>query len=204
MAEKLNVRQSYYSDVENGRRTLTSKFLSKLEDVTNVSKDWMYTGKGIMLIGEQESNGQNGDEEKTPGTASREYYKRMYDKIEIPKDDVWNQRYNTAVELLRKIENYRQQIVSIKILLDQQLNIKERNGGGKKMYEKAIIDRYGGEAVHGNVRAKYSTSEELNIFIDDLFELANILELRFFELFRILHMGLRKDELHYDPPKLID
>ena len=54
MAEKLSVRQSYYSDIENSRRNVTNKFISKLEKSFKVSKDWIYTGKGIMITTDEQ------------------------------------------------------------------------------------------------------------------------------------------------------
>lgn len=42
----LGVKPSYYSDLENSHRTITGKFIEKLNRLFGVSADWMYTGKG--------------------------------------------------------------------------------------------------------------------------------------------------------------
>jgi transcriptional regulator with XRE-family HTH domain len=44
----LGVKPSYYSDLENGHRTITGKFIEKLNKTFAVSADWMYTGKGTI------------------------------------------------------------------------------------------------------------------------------------------------------------
>lgn len=49
ISDILGVKASYYSDLENGHRTITGKFISKLQNHFPVSADWMYTGKGIMI-----------------------------------------------------------------------------------------------------------------------------------------------------------
>ena len=48
MSEILDVKASYYSDVENGRRPVTGKFIEKLKSAFNISTDWMYSGNGEM------------------------------------------------------------------------------------------------------------------------------------------------------------
>ncbi len=48
MSQLLQVKPSYYSDLENGHRTITGKFIEKLNKALEVSADWMYTGKGSV------------------------------------------------------------------------------------------------------------------------------------------------------------
>lgn len=51
MADILDVQASYYSDVENGKRSLTKKFAQKLTAAFCISMDWLYTGAGNMRNG---------------------------------------------------------------------------------------------------------------------------------------------------------
>ncbi len=46
----IGVKQSYYSDVENGRRNLTEKVKHELKEKYGVNEDWLYTGKGEMFL----------------------------------------------------------------------------------------------------------------------------------------------------------
>lgn len=54
MANLLAVSPSYYSDIENGRRTLTDKFINKIVSKTNANEAWITTGvEPILLKGVQ-------------------------------------------------------------------------------------------------------------------------------------------------------
>lgn len=46
ISAELGVKPSYYSDLENGHRTITGKFIKKLQNKYFVSADWLYTGIG--------------------------------------------------------------------------------------------------------------------------------------------------------------
>ena len=48
ISEVLGIKASYYSDLENGHRAITGKFISKLQNKFFISADWMYTGKGAI------------------------------------------------------------------------------------------------------------------------------------------------------------
>ena len=54
MSELLQVKQSYYSEVENGKREVTGKIVKKLNEERLVSSDWFYSGNGAMFITLQE------------------------------------------------------------------------------------------------------------------------------------------------------
>jgi len=56
LATAIGVKPSYYSDLENGHRTITGKFLEKMKDKFQISTDWMYTGEGEMIIQNSEQN----------------------------------------------------------------------------------------------------------------------------------------------------
>lgn len=49
MAASLGVQPSYYSEVERGKRGITSKIAETLSSAFNVSTDWLYTGDGEMI-----------------------------------------------------------------------------------------------------------------------------------------------------------
>jgi len=49
MSQQLSVRQSYYSDLENGRRNVSNKFIDKVCSTLNVQKNWLYTGLGDIF-----------------------------------------------------------------------------------------------------------------------------------------------------------
>ena len=49
MAIELGLSQSYYSDIENDRRTLSNKLIKKLSENLMVSTEWITTGKGDMI-----------------------------------------------------------------------------------------------------------------------------------------------------------
>jgi transcriptional regulator with XRE-family HTH domain len=50
LSQLLNVKQSYYSEVEAGKRPASAKFMSKLSDNQGVSIDWLVSGKGEMFL----------------------------------------------------------------------------------------------------------------------------------------------------------
>lgn len=50
MSERLDMRQSYYSDLENGKRNISGKLIEKLSKIFSVSPNWMYTGEGDKLL----------------------------------------------------------------------------------------------------------------------------------------------------------
>ena len=50
MADLLDVQQSYYSEVEKGKRSVTGKLVEGLNAKKNISSDWLYSGKGTMII----------------------------------------------------------------------------------------------------------------------------------------------------------
>ncbi|WP_316777750.1 helix-turn-helix transcriptional regulator [Pedobacter antarcticus] len=49
-AEKLGLKQGTISDIERYRITVTAKTVEKAASTLNVSKDWLYTGTGEMLV----------------------------------------------------------------------------------------------------------------------------------------------------------
>lgn len=56
LAEILKVRQSNLSDLENGRRSVSNKTIEKLIRSLGVSRDWLLTGKGVMLDSQNMGN----------------------------------------------------------------------------------------------------------------------------------------------------
>ena len=131
MAEILGVKQSYYSEVENGNRPVTGKLVENLSSQKSVSADWLYTGKGEMFTGER--SGINEDNETfvlATKIDNKDVYELLLNKASKKKDkseyyllkvirDIQQERpdlysamkmeiyFNTNVEILYDIsENY--------------------------------------------------------------------------------------------------
>ena len=49
-AKILNIKQSYYSEVEGGKREVTSKLVKNLILIFKISSDWIFTGNGDIHI----------------------------------------------------------------------------------------------------------------------------------------------------------
>jgi len=49
-AHAMDYKPSYYSELENGKKEMTSRLLITLIERFNVSADWMLTGKGQMFL----------------------------------------------------------------------------------------------------------------------------------------------------------
>ncbi|WP_149912722.1 helix-turn-helix domain-containing protein [Sphingobacterium cavernae] len=56
MAVKLGFAKSYYSDIENNRRTVSKKTIEKLSLIFGASAEWLMFGKGEMF---QQIEGKN-------------------------------------------------------------------------------------------------------------------------------------------------
>jgi transcriptional regulator with XRE-family HTH domain len=50
LSEILGIRQSYYSEMETGKRPVGVKVIKKLRELYNISSDWMYSGSGDIYI----------------------------------------------------------------------------------------------------------------------------------------------------------
>lgn len=54
-AQRIGKARSYVSEALNGRRAITEQFVLSIGDAfPEISKDWLLTGEGTMLVGEQE------------------------------------------------------------------------------------------------------------------------------------------------------
>jgi transcriptional regulator with XRE-family HTH domain len=138
MAERLNVRQSYYSDVENSRRTVTNKFISKLENEFHVSKDWIYTGIGYMLTTDTPTHKNNqtaaftidGKPPKTKSEikAEEDKLKKLIRESNKYKERLLNElgteskKYTNLITLLKKFDNASEYLLSVK---ETYLNISD-------------------------------------------------------------------------------
>jgi transcriptional regulator with XRE-family HTH domain len=87
MSESLIVRQSYFSDIENSRRTLTNKFIAKLQKEYNVSKDWLYTGLGNMLTTDTSISKDNSEDEDFKITSEIEVVDKQRFESELSNED---------------------------------------------------------------------------------------------------------------------
>lgn len=54
-ANAIGVRQSYYSEVETGKRKIGNKITEKLREKFSISSDWLYLGEGDMYITKKDS-----------------------------------------------------------------------------------------------------------------------------------------------------
>ena len=50
MCVKLGVKQSYYSEVENAKRKVTSKIVERLHTLFQINSNWFYSGDGEMFL----------------------------------------------------------------------------------------------------------------------------------------------------------
>ena len=50
IARKMGYDSSYLSDLINGRYDLSDKFVNKLQEIFNISKEWIYKGTGNMFL----------------------------------------------------------------------------------------------------------------------------------------------------------
>ncbi len=57
IADKLEANRSYISELSNEKRNLTPRFIDKIVDAfPEISKDWLLTGEGEMLIASEHNN----------------------------------------------------------------------------------------------------------------------------------------------------
>lgn len=82
MATRLGVSQSYYSDIENGRRSLSNKFIIKTCEEFDVSRSWLLFGMGDIF---NPKKGYSLDAESVPlvvpsvvGTEIHDYDTMLY------------------------------------------------------------------------------------------------------------------------------
>lgn len=112
MAEMLTVKQSYYSEVENGKRNVTGKLVEILNKEKSISSDWMYTGKGDKYTGVSTGISEDNVENDTLMLAtkidSKDVYELLLKKASKKKDksEYW------LLKVIRDIEQERPDIYS--------------------------------------------------------------------------------------------
>lgn len=72
IAEKIGVKNTYLSDVINGRAPLSELFTDKLVTAFSVNKEYLNTGEGEMFLGETKKN-----ESKEIVSMSREVFDQI-------------------------------------------------------------------------------------------------------------------------------
>jgi transcriptional regulator with XRE-family HTH domain len=88
----IGVRQSYYSDVENGKKKVTSRIIQAVRDKFNISSEWLYTGNGDSIItnGGIESTPENVHPMYTSEPWNRGMFREMY-PVGLPSMKGFNQ-----------------------------------------------------------------------------------------------------------------
>ncbi len=135
MAEMLTVKQSYYSEVENGKRPVTGKLVEILSTKKSVSADWMYTGKGEIFTGEHSSTSDANEDNETLQIASKIEDKDVYDILlkNVSKRKDKTLYYN--LKAAREIKNERPDLwAAMKVIGEFHLYVSTMN----EIYEKYL------------------------------------------------------------------
>lgn len=56
LIKQTGVNQSFYSDIENGKRTPSFDFIVRIAEVFNISLDYLILGEGVMFLKDKETN----------------------------------------------------------------------------------------------------------------------------------------------------
>lgn len=54
--KKTGINQSFYSDIENGKKTPSFDFIVRIAEVYNISLDYLILGEGAMFLKDKETN----------------------------------------------------------------------------------------------------------------------------------------------------
>lgn len=125
MASSLGFKQSYYSDVENGKRNVTGKVIESLQKKFNVSSDWILTGNGnhFLTISEKIIPSKN---------VPPAYY-----TAEISKGIDFIRRFHSELE--KENKSLHELLVNISIITRFQLFIKQFEKEYLKDFDKKSI-----------------------------------------------------------------
>lgn len=105
ISAELGVKPSYYSDLENGHRTITGKFIEKLKNKYSVSADWLYTGFGTLET-------LNSKQIKHPNSVPNNVpHSKVQQLNDIEKAFIWtdeqyeNHKKNTDIRIKKMMES---------------------------------------------------------------------------------------------------
>ncbi len=200
MSEKLGVSQPYYSSVEGDKKPLTTKMLANIKIKYKVDLYYFTDSQSLA-----NSNNLLPIGDSITEIITNQYYNR---KIEIIKDSGWYKLNDEVRQKVEKVNFLYQRIVDVKVLLHKKLKVKIKSFDSTfsfTIFEYGMINAVcGGTGIDGYMKADNSTFEELTAYTKELFNLTTLLELRFFELFKILFTGLEESKKHRDIPSEID
>jgi transcriptional regulator with XRE-family HTH domain len=185
ISEALGVKQSYYSEVENGKRKVTARIINSLIVKYGISVDWLMTGKGVLNITKSYIELTGFDDVKYGGN---KIDTNQLDEISLIEEIEQNKQ---------KINTLYNRIIDVRILIEQNLGIKNDYATNQ---EAEILNRLTSPIPFiGSDNKEYSgIYENLDIsekiqYNEQLKKAANLFTTVFFENFKVLYKGLRKD-----------
>jgi DNA-binding XRE family transcriptional regulator len=185
ISEALGLKQSYYSEVENGKRKVTARIINSLIVKYGISVDWLMTGKGVLNITKSYIEMTGFDDVKHGGNNSDV---NQLDEIGLIEEIEHNKQ---------KIRTLYNRIIDVRILIEQNLGIKNDYATNQ---EAEILNRLTSPVPFiGSDNKEYSgVYENLDIsekiqYNEQLKKAVNLFTTIFFENFKVLYKGLRKD-----------
>lgn len=104
-SDKLGVKQSYLSDIENSRRNVSNKLIEKVCQTFPLEKNWLYTGIGNMIT-LNKSNVLYPNLVPPTVPLSKEQYFESIEKDFLWTDEQYeNHKKNTQARLRKLMEN---------------------------------------------------------------------------------------------------
>lgn len=155
-AEKLGIKQAYYSAIEIGKRDASASVINALFNL-NVSPEWFYNGKGEMFNSSDVCNIQNTKSDNGINNTTTSYAKTVNDLSQTP--DLLHQAFTWLIvsdyvdnhNLNFSSDKFRQLAISYKVVSDYLQLIQNKM---ETDITKAIKD----QAIKGIIEDKESTS----------------------------------------------
>lgn len=127
-ANTANIKQSQVSEIESGRRNITSSIIIALEDAYNLNRKWLLHGEGDMLLKKGEDNNFK-DSPRFIVTEFEEPYGTTDIKDKLLKCYEKNLRsQDKNIQLLEEVSRLKDQIIEaereIRALMSEEKNRK--------------------------------------------------------------------------------
>ena len=112
-SKDLSVRQSYYSEIETGKRDVGKKIAEKLREKYSISSDWLYSGNGDIYITKSGSESPHNlvptlsPNGKPPKNLDPYFY------LKSLSDDDLDWHLSIEIELLREIHTALENVLKI-------------------------------------------------------------------------------------------
>lgn len=188
-ANLLEMRQGTISDIERGRIGVSNKLVKKLVEKLKVNQGWFYTGEGEkFIVNNYKSQGYNSGVDTGFRPEDNIFWQRMFLSTEPEKTEDWVKLHNQITLLAKRVGFLYQRIIDVKLLINKTLGVRLTKNIADK--EAAAMHSVFMDGAFGNIRANYSTLEELHSYREALFTLEKVFDDRFFELFSMLYQGL--------------